>query len=113
MPSYADAKAMLPNSYYHVYTHAVGRELCFRDELDRLAFIEALRVRVVPGLAAARGSGARTFESDLSVLSNALMGNHLHFVLHQGEDAAAISDFMHALRGGYARNFNLRHNRQG
>lgn len=113
MPSYVDKKEMRPNSYYHVYTHAVGNEKCFRDRSDELMFTELLRERLVPGLAAGRGRMIRTFEQDVALLADALMGNHLHFVMHQGTDARAISDLMHSLLSTYARAFNLRHDRVG
>ena len=113
MPSYVDVKMLRPNSYYHVYTHAVGNERCLLDDRDRHAFIESLRERVVPGLARGRGRRIRVFVGEVSVVAYALMGNHLHFVLHQGRDPRAISRMMHALLGAYARAFNLRHGRDG
>ncbi len=75
----------------------IERRAIFHSDGDRTDFLERLD-RLVPEL------GFRCF-------GFALMSNHVHLVLRS--ESVGVSRLMARLNGGYARAFNLRHERSG
>jgi REP element-mobilizing transposase RayT len=82
---------------YHLGTRGNNRGWIFRDDVDRIRFLELL-TKVV------RRHG-------WTLLAYCLMTNHYHLVVRF--DEASLSAGMQELNGAFARTFNLRHNRVG
>jgi hypothetical protein len=103
-PSKADLRIGRPNSYVHVYTHAVEGLNPFADDELKAAWLDTLRRRL-PG-AVGTYRGPEVF-SDVDVVAFATQLNHPHLILRQGEDPASIGRFV----GNSLRAFALHHNR--
>lgn len=83
--------------FYHVCARGVGKQLIFEGDEDRWEFLELMR------------DCCR--EAGVTVVAWCLMGNHVHLVLADYEDA--MSAAMHRLLLTYARRFNKRTGRTG
>ena len=86
-----------PGVAHHVMVRGIERRAIFHSDADRIDFLERLD-RLIPEL------GFRCF-------GFALMSNHVHLVLRSG--SVGLSRLMTRLNSGYARAFNLRHDRCG
>ena len=82
---------------YHVNGQAVDGAKLFRDDVDRLAFLDLL------------ADQAR--RSDWCLLTYTLMTTHYHVVLRLRE--LTLSSGFQRLNSLYARRFNIRHRRRG
>jgi putative transposase len=78
---------------YHVTTRGDRRQPIFRDEIDRLAWIDVLE--------------ATCERHHLVVHSDCQMGNHYHLMLETVE--LNLSQAMRQLNGLYTQHFNRRH----
>ena len=87
----------VPNGIYHVTSRGNERAAIFRDDPDRLRFLE-----LVADLR--EGYSWR-------VLAYCLMGNHYHLLAQTPEPN--LSQGMRQLNGVYAQSFNRRHDRVG
>jgi len=86
-----------PGAVYHATSRGNERSLVFRDERDRVAFLDVL---------------ARTVERwGWIVHAYCLMGNHYHLLIETPE--ANLSAGMRTLNGRYTAAFNRRHRRVG
>lgn len=83
--------------FYHVCARGVGKQLIFEGDEDRWEFLELMR------------DCCR--EAGVTVVAWCLMGNHVHLVFADYEDA--MSAAMHRLLLTYARRFNKRTGRTG
>lgn len=83
--------------FYHVCARGMGKQLIFEGDEDRWEFLELMR------------DCCR--EEGVTVIAWCLMGNHVHLVLADYEDA--MSAAMHRLLLTYARRFNKRTGRTG
>lgn len=83
--------------FYHVCARGVGKQLIFEGDEDRWEFLELMRECCL--------------EAGVTVIAWCLMGNHVHLVLADYEDA--MSAAMHRLLFTYARRFNKRTGRTG
>lgn len=83
--------------FYHVCARGVGKQLIFEGDEDRWEFLELMR--------------ECCREAGVTVIAWCLMGNHVHLVLADYEDA--MSAAMHRLLLTYARRFNKRTGRTG
>ncbi|MCP3986313.1 MAG: hypothetical protein GY723_18185 [bacterium] len=86
-----------PGVAHHVMVRGIERRAIFYSDEDRIDFLGRLD-RLIP-------------ELGFCCFGFALMSNHVHLVLRSG--SVAISRLMARLNGGYARAFNLRHDRSG
>jgi putative transposase len=84
-------------AYYHVNANVLDGMPLFRDEVDRLAFLELLD----------RERG----RSSWTLLAYTLMTTHYHLLLKLNE-LTLSSGFQH-LHSAYARGYNRRHDRRG
>lgn len=91
------ARLDAPAAIHHVMLRGIEQRPIFRDDQDRADFAERLD-RLVPEL------GFRCF-------AWVLMPNHVHLALQTG--LVGLSRLMARLGTGYARTFNLRHQRAG
>lgn len=87
----------LPDGYFHVVTRGVARCAIFRDDLDRMLFLELFR--------------RATDRVRWSCHAICLMTTHYHLVLESTR--ASLSQGLHFLNGRYAQQFNLRYKRTG
>lgn len=83
--------------FYHVCARGMGKQLIFEGDEDRWEFLELMR------------DCCR--EEGVTDIAWCLMGNHVHLVLADYEDA--MSAVMHRLLLTYARRFNKRTGRTG
>lgn len=83
--------------FYHVCARGMGKQLIFEGDEDRWEFLELMR------------DCCR--EEGVTDIAWCLMGNHVHLVLADYEDA--MSAAMHRLLLTYARRFNKRTGRTG
>jgi len=86
-----------PGAWYHVTARGNERKCIFRDDRDRLHFLELMEESV--------------HRHRLLVRSYALMGNHYHLILETPE--ANLSAAMQWLAVSYSTWFNHRHRRVG
>jgi REP element-mobilizing transposase RayT len=91
------ARRDAPGVVHHVMMRGIERRRIFRDEADRQDWVDRMG-RLVPA------HRARCF-------AWVLMPNHVHLVLQTG--ATRLSGIMARLNTGYAKGFNLRHQRTG
>ena len=83
----------MAGAIHHVYARGVRRLPVFRDDLDRLKYLEML---------------ARVVERQRwRLLAYCLLGNHMHLLIETPEPN--LGDGMRRLHGGYGRWFNDRH----
>lgn len=83
--------------FYHVCARGMGKQLIFEGDEDRWEFLELMR--------------ECCREAGVTVIAWCLMGNHVHLVLADYEDA--MSAAMHRLLLTHARRFNKRTGRTG
>ena len=82
---------------YHVYARGNGRQLIYRDPIDRHRYLGML--------------GQVVRAQRWCCLAYCLMENHVHLLLETPEPN--LSPGMQRLHGGYARSFNARHDSVG
>ena len=90
-------RILIPGGLYHVTSRGNERQVVFRDDRDRLRFLE----RLADSLAV----------HDVRVFLYCLMPNHLHLLVETPK--GNLDRFMGSLLTGYAVYFNLRHQRAG
>ena len=86
-----------PEAWYHVTSRGSERGEIFRDDRDRVRFLEALKESI------------ERFK--VEVHCYVLMSNHFHFLLRTRE--ANLSRFMQRFNTAYTAYYNLRHHRAG
>jgi putative transposase len=84
-------------AWYHVTSRGNERGKIFRDDKDRIRFLEALRESIE--------------KFRVEVHCYVLMSNHFHFLLRTLE--ANLSRFMQRFNTAYTAYYNLRHHRAG
>ncbi|MFA5536905.1 MAG: transposase [Bacillota bacterium] len=82
---------------YHLMVRGVNKEPIFRENSDRLHFLDTLK-RI-------------SDDSDTSVLGYCLMDNHVHLLIKEG--IKGVSNLMHRLNASYAHYFNRKYERVG
>ncbi|QQS69244.1 transposase [Candidatus Saccharibacteria bacterium] len=113
MPGKNIIKQYAPESYYHLYTRGVNKNITFDGEADFTVFIGLLKRYLSP-----KPSKSNTrhvypsFVGRLELLAYALMPNHIHLFVYQ-HDQYAIRDFMRALLTSYCMQYNKVHKRVG
>jgi REP element-mobilizing transposase RayT len=110
MPRKNLVKQFKPHSDYHVHSRGFDRLPVFVDKRDAAAFLGRLRSLLITGRPDPMGLATRL---DVTLLAYALLPNHFHFLLHQGDDRFAIRKLMYALKPPYARYFSDRYGLKG
>jgi putative transposase len=90
-------RTQLPDGFFHVTALGVDKAAIFRDDADRISFLELLLESV------------RRFTWEMWALC--LMTTHYHLVLESTR--ANLSDGVQHLSGTHALRFNKRHRRSG
>jgi len=91
------ARIDAPGALHHVIVRGIERKIIFKDNIDRIDFIERLG-KVIP-------------DTDTQCFAWALMSNHFHLLLRTG--AQPLSTVMSRLLTGHAMHFNRRYHRSG
>lgn len=86
-----------PYNIHHVTQRGAGRHLIFEDDCDRERFTALLEACLT--------------ESGCTLLAWCLMSNHFHLLVEGS--LCQLATMMKRLCGGYARHFNVRHDRIG
>jgi REP element-mobilizing transposase RayT len=86
-----------PGAWYHITSRGSEQGEIFRDDKDRIRFLEALK------------ESSESYK--VGVHCYVLMSNHFHFLLRTRE--ANLSRFMQRFNTAYTAYFNLRHHRAG
>lgn len=115
MPSRNIVKQFDIDSYYHIYSRGVAKQLIFYDSTDKAQFIKIVQRHLDPEDRTVKVDGTpyRKFTGELEVLCYCLMGNHFHLLVYQFAKPEAITDFMRSVLTAYTMYFNHRHNRVG
>jgi putative transposase len=91
------ARLDVPGSLHHIMVRGIDKSKIFRDDEDKIRFLERL--------------GQTVDEGKSSVYAWALMDNHVHILFKSG--TYGISTVMRKLLTWYAQYFNRRHRRTG
>jgi REP element-mobilizing transposase RayT len=91
------ARLDVPGLYHHVIARGIERRLLFRDDIDRLDFLQRF--------------GKLLDETGSRCFAWALMPNHFHLLIQSG--VRGISELMQRLLTGYVGTFNRRYKRVG
>ncbi|MGK2877014.1 MAG: hypothetical protein ACSLFF_00320 [Solirubrobacterales bacterium] len=103
-PTKAELRIGRPNSFSHVFTHAVeGLNPFATDEL-KSAWLDTMRCRLPGSIGTYRGP--EVFH-DVDVVAFATQSNHPHLILRQSDDPTAAGRFI----ANSLRSFALHHNR--
>ncbi|MCL1876969.1 transposase [Candidatus Saccharibacteria bacterium] len=111
---YKQYKEYAPESYYHVYSRGVNKEPIFLNNKDYDVFISLFKRYLSEE--PARDPERRTYPNyykRIELLTYALMPNHFHLLIYQGEDDHALEQFMRSLMTSYSKYFNKEHKRVG
>lgn len=85
------------SGYYHVTLRGVGKQLIFENDDDRWDLLQRLKLNFS--------------KCDAHIVAWCLMGNHIHLVIADFDDA--MSPALQRVLSGYARYFNRRTGRSG
>ena len=86
-----------PGALHHIIVRGIERKKIFRDDTDRIKFLERL--------------GSIVSDTKTDCFAWAIIPNHFHLLLRTG--ATPISSVMRRLLTGYAMYFNRRYHRSG
>lgn len=108
-----------PGEFYHLYNRGNSKQIIFRDDADRIRFLELLFISNATtrfNLYNLR-QDAGIFLHDkgkslVAIGAYTLMPNHFHILLTQLEEGG-ISKFMQKLTTGYSMYFNQKYKRSG
>ncbi len=113
MPGRNIIKDYAPESYYHIYSRGVNKDIVFLDEQDYSTFLSLFKryLSDKPAMSKARVEYP-CYGSRIQLLAYCLMPNHIHLLVYQ-QDSAAIIDFMRSLMTSYSMYFNRKYDRVG
>src|SRR5438132_14436392 len=90
-------RVFAPGLLYHVIVRGNNRQAIFRDEQDRIRYLEKLSFYCQ--------------DKSVDLLSYCLLGNHVHLLLETPQ--GNLSKLMQAFQTSYTVSFNKRHRRSG
>lgn len=113
MPGKNIIKQYSAESYYHIYSRGVNKDITFDGDADYTVFTGLFKRYLSPK---PQTSSSRhiypSFHGRVELLAFALMPNHIHLFVYQ-HDEYAIRDFMRALLTSYSMQYNKVHKRVG
>jgi len=112
MPSRNIVKQYANDSYYHIYSRGVNKELIFREPTDYHFFLSILRRYLSPDNIKNKSYKIYPKFEGLQLISFCLMPNHLHLLIYQN-DSKTIEKFMRSIITTYVMYFNKKYDRQG
>jgi putative transposase len=116
MPGKNVVKQYIPDTFYHLYNHAVGKELLFNDKKDYTVFLTILKKY----LSAHRNPinlmqlnvNKKSLIKELSLVCYCLMPNHYHLLVKQ-TSSDAITKIIRRVCTSYVLYFNEKYKRVG
>lgn len=96
------SRALSSTGIYHVMMRGIDRQNIFRDNYDRLKFLQCLESSKKRMTAA---------DGEYELYAYALMGNHFHLLIRVV--TGSLGDFMKKLACGYVLYFNKKYHRDG
>jgi REP element-mobilizing transposase RayT len=106
-------RSVKTGGHYQILNRREDREIVFRDDEDRAAFVDTIKRLLRPDLFKdSRGRPLQSFADRITLLAFCVLETHYHLVV-QAHDEAAVEEFMHRLMTSYTKRFNARHNREG
>lgn len=114
MPTRNSRKIYTPETYYHVYTRGVNKQVIFNDSQDYQVLLSYLqRYLSSDAQKLANRQPARSFVDDVDLLCYCLMPNHMHLLFYLREDERALADLLQRVFTTYSMYFNKKYNRVG
>jgi REP element-mobilizing transposase RayT len=114
MPTRNLVKTYVADSYYHLYSRGVNKQLIFSDDEDKTVFLGILKRYLSSAQTKRKKHTAyRSFADDIELLAFCLMDNHFHLLIYQHSDPTALRDFMRRVMTTYSMYYNHRHERRG
>lgn len=115
MPSRNIVKMYESESFYHVYSRGVDRQVIFRDVSDKHHFLKIIARHLDPSDSTTKTDGARydKFDNSVELLCYCLMDNHFHLLIYLKGDSDSVGRYMRAVLTAYTMYFNKKYMRQG
>lgn len=111
--AYIKRKVYLPDTYYHIYSRGINKDVIFKNDDDKKVFIALLKRYLSPEPPLDKSNRPyKSYYGQIELLTYALMPNHFHLLIHQAA-ADDIVHFMRSLMTSYAMYFNRVHKHFG
>lgn len=113
MPSRNIIKEYVPESYYHIYSRGVNKQIVFGDDSDYAFFISLFK-RYLSGSPEIRKKHGPYpyYGENVKLLAFCLMPNHIHLLVYQITQNS-ITELMRSILTSYSRYFNTKYHRVG
>jgi len=112
MPSKNVVKQYNDESYYHIYSRGVGKELVFRESIDYKYFLGLFKRYLSSENIKNGGRIDYPKFDDFKLISFCLMPTHIHLLIYQ-KDRDTITKFMRSLMTSYSMYINKKYKRSG
>ena len=113
MPGRNIVKQYAEESYYHIYTRGVAKQVIFDEEADYTVFLGLLKryLSKAPKKTNSRHTYPN-YSDRIELLCYALMPNHIHLLIYQ-KDNRAIVDLLRSAMTSYSMYYNKKYRRVG
>lgn len=113
MPTKNIVKTYAPNSFYHLYSRGINKDVIFKGEADYLFFISLFKryLSTTPAMYPKHGK-YKNFSKDIQLIAYCIMPNHLHLLIYQNTEKA-MADLMRSIMTTYSKYFNLKYKHYG
>lgn len=112
MPQKNVVKLYEPNTFYHVYNHAVPKESPLADDSSKLLFMRLISRYLAGGEKDARGMAYADLSGKVKLLAYCLMSNHFHLLLYQ-QTTDGVTDLMRRVITAFVKLTNETNGRRG
>ncbi|MEI6054370.1 MAG: transposase [Candidatus Saccharibacteria bacterium] len=113
MPAKNVDRVDIEKSYYHVYTHGVGRQPIFKSGEDYDFFLSLFERHLSLEQSSDKlGRKYKHLRGQVEIIGYCLIDNYLHLLFYQ-DDKGAIARLMHAIMTSYSIYFNKKYHRSG
>lgn len=113
MPARNSVKLYEIPAYYHVYNRGAGKQLIFRDESDKEAFMAILARHLDPTDTTTRADRLPYEKYLVKLVAYCLMDNHFHLLLYQETEPDAVTRLLRSLSTSYTMYFNKKYRTSG
>lgn len=113
MPGRNIYKIDLPETFYHVYTRGINKQIIFRDTEDFSVFFNLLKRYLGKKLQKDdQGRVYPNFYDELEILAFCLMQNHIHLLVYQ-QSTKAMQSCLRSLLTSFSVYHNKKYQRRG